>query len=106
MPSNLDREWAAYIASLPELQMQSGKFVLIKGDEVAGIFDSYRDALKAGYERFRLEPFLVKQIAVVEKALQFSREHALQGRQKDECGSTRARKIGALLVAVDPSPAD
>ena len=79
MPSNLDREWAAYIASLPELQMHSGKFVLIKGDKVAGIFDSYRDALMAGYAQFQLEPFLVKQIAVVEKVLQFSREHALQG---------------------------
>ena len=41
MTSNLDREWAAYAAKLPELQMQSGKFVLIKGDDVAGIFDSY-----------------------------------------------------------------
>jgi hypothetical protein len=77
MTDNLDREWAAYVAKLPELQMQSGKFVLIKGDEVSGIFDSYRDALIAGYERFQLEPFLVKQIAVVEKVLQFSREHAL-----------------------------
>jgi hypothetical protein len=75
--TSLDREIATYTGKLPELQMHSGKFVLIKGDEVAGIFDSYRDALKAGYERFRLEPFLVKQIAVVEKALQFSREHDL-----------------------------
>jgi hypothetical protein len=75
MTSSLEREIATYTEKLPELQMHSGKFVLIKGGEVAGIFDSYGDALKAGYERFKLEPFLVKEIAVVEKALQFSREH-------------------------------
>jgi hypothetical protein len=77
MTCSLEREIATYTGKLPELQMHSGKFVLIKGDDVVGIFDSYRDALKAGYEQFRLEPLLVKQIAVVEKALQFSREHAL-----------------------------
>jgi hypothetical protein len=75
--TSLDREIATYARELPSLQMHSGKFVLIKADEVAGIFDSYRDALKAGYERFKLEPFLVKQIAIVETALQFSREHVL-----------------------------
>lgn len=75
MPSNLDREWAAYVASLSELQKHSGKFVLIKGEKVAGLFDTYGDALAAGYEQFRLEPFLVKQISLVEEALQFSREH-------------------------------
>jgi hypothetical protein len=77
MTDNLDREWAVYVANLPELQKHSGKFVLIKGDKVAGIFDTYRDALAAGCEQFLLEPFLVKQLAVVEKPLQFSREHAL-----------------------------
>jgi hypothetical protein len=47
MTSSLDREIATYTGKLPELQMQSGKFVLIKGDEVAGVFNSYRDALKS-----------------------------------------------------------
>jgi hypothetical protein len=75
MTGNLDREWAAYVAKLPELQKHSGRFMLIKGDRVAGLFDTYRDALEAGYEQFRLEPFLVKQISAVEEALKFSREH-------------------------------
>lgn len=77
MASNLDREWATYVAKLPELQIHSGRFVLIRGDEVVGFFDTYPDALKAGYERFGLEPFLVKQISIVEKVLEFSREFAL-----------------------------
>lgn len=48
---SLDREWAAYVARLPELRAQS--FVLIKGDDVVATFDSYADALSAGYPRFQ-----------------------------------------------------
>jgi hypothetical protein len=46
--SNLDQEIATYNQHLPELLAQQGKFVLIKGTEVAGTFDSYQDALTAG----------------------------------------------------------
>lgn len=63
--SNLQQEIATYHRHLPELLGQHGRFVLIKGTEVAGIFDSYRDALTAGYERFQLSSFLVKQITVL-----------------------------------------
>jgi len=44
----------------------SGKFVLIKGEKVIGIFDTQLDAINAGYERFGNVPFLVKQIMQVE----------------------------------------
>jgi hypothetical protein len=44
-----------------------GKYALIHGTEVAGIWNTYGDALTAGYERFGLEPFLVKQIQAVER---------------------------------------
>ncbi len=54
-----------YICHLPELLQQQGKFALIKGAEVVGTFDSYRDAVTAGYQRFKLEPFLVKRIAAI-----------------------------------------
>lgn len=43
-----------------------GKFVLIFRDQVAGVFDSERDAIRQGYERFGNVPFLVKQIVRVE----------------------------------------
>lgn len=74
MASNFEKELATYTAKLPELQQQSGKFVLIKGDNVEGVFDSYSDALKFGYERFKLDPFLVKQIAPSERILYFTRD--------------------------------
>jgi hypothetical protein len=40
-----------------------GRFVLIQGTEISGIFDTYKDAIEAGYERFGLNSFLVKKIA-------------------------------------------
>jgi hypothetical protein len=70
----LDKELATYNSKLPELQVHSGKFVVIKGDAVEGVFDTYGDALKFGYDRFKLEPFLVKQISSTEQVLQFSRD--------------------------------
>lgn len=68
MTDTLDREMATYTGRLPELRTHSGKYVLIHGDEVVGLYDTYADALTVGYEKFRLKPFLVKQIAAVEKA--------------------------------------
>jgi len=71
---NLEQEIATYNRLLPELLAQEGKYVLIKGAELAGVFDSYRDALAAGYQRFKLDSFLVKQITSAEHVACFSRD--------------------------------
>lgn len=44
------------------LKKQLGRFVLIKGSELVGTYASAEDAYVHGLERFKLEPFLVKQI--------------------------------------------
>lgn len=63
----LDREIETFERNKPLLlERGEGKFALVHGDEVAGIWDSYEDALQAGYERFELERFLVKQIQGIE----------------------------------------
>jgi hypothetical protein len=69
----LEKELATYNAKLDSLLKQQGKFVLIKGDEVAGTFDTYSDALKDGYERFGLDSFLVKRIMPTDQVLFISR---------------------------------
>ncbi len=51
-----------------------GKFVLIRGGELAGVWDRYEDALKAGYERYKLNPFLVKRVERQEHAETFTRD--------------------------------
>lgn len=78
----LKKEIETYNAKLPELVGTSmGKFVLIKGDTVEGVFDTYADALKIGYERFKLSPFMVKQVAPAERIQFFTRELDLACRQ-------------------------
>lgn len=70
----LEKEMATYQRKLPELLASEGKFVLLHGEELAGIWDTYEDALQAGYSKFGLDPFMVKRIQGVEQALYFSRE--------------------------------
>ena len=65
----LETEFATYRASLPVLGPEEGKFVLIQGEEIAGTFHSWEAAVKAGYDRFKFDPFLVKQIQTFEKGL-------------------------------------
>lgn len=62
----LERELETYHARLESLLDREGQFVVIRGDQIAGIWQTYEDALKAGYEKFGLEPFMVKQILTIE----------------------------------------
>lgn len=63
----LELETKTYEQRLPELLAgHNGKYVLIQGTQVAGVFGSYADAVEAGYEQFDLSPFLVKRIQAVE----------------------------------------
>jgi hypothetical protein len=70
----LQKEMETYTSKLPELVSNIGKFALIKGDSMEGIYDTYGDALKIGYDRFKLEPFMVKQIMPAEQIQFFTRD--------------------------------
>jgi hypothetical protein len=69
----LETELATYRDKLAELKEHEGKFVLIHGDKVVDFFVAYEDAIKAGYQQFKLEPFLVKQVNAVERVLHVTR---------------------------------
>ncbi len=69
----LEQELETYKNKLPELVANEGKFVLIHGDDVVNMYDSYEDAIKEGYSRFGLKPFLVKQIESTEQVHFISR---------------------------------
>jgi hypothetical protein len=69
----LERELQTYAERLPKLLADEGRYVLIHGGEVVGIFTAYEDALAAGYERCGLTPFLVKRISAVEPVHRFTR---------------------------------
>jgi hypothetical protein len=70
----LEKELATYKSKLPEIKAQEGKYVLIHGDDVVDFYAAYEDALKAGYQQFQLEPYLVKQIEAVESVQHFTRD--------------------------------
>jgi hypothetical protein len=74
----LKTELEAYEREKSRLVSESeGKYVLIQGTEVAGVWDTYADALSAGYAKFGLEPFLVKQIEGVDRLHYFTRDLVL-----------------------------
>jgi hypothetical protein len=68
----LETELATYKNKLSELIAgnNEGKFVLIHGDDVIDVYGTYEDAIKEGYAKFQLDPFLVKQIQALE-SIQF-----------------------------------
>jgi hypothetical protein len=69
----LEKELETYKAKISELKAHEGKFVLIHGDAIEDFFSTYEDAIKAGYQKFKLEPFLVKQILTEEPVFYVTR---------------------------------
>jgi hypothetical protein len=74
---SLEQEQKTYEREREKLMASAGKFVLIHGDEVHGVYDTYSDALQVGYEKYGLKPFLVKQIEMVQQAHCFTRDLSL-----------------------------
>jgi len=62
----LDTELATYQRLLPQLLDDHGKHVVICRETVVGTFESYEDALAAGYARCGPDAFLVKRIEATE----------------------------------------
>lgn len=69
----LEAELQTYKSNLKDLLSHEGRYVLIRDDSVLGIFDTYNDAIGAGYEKCELDPFLVKKIQAVDQVLCFHR---------------------------------
>lgn len=69
----LEQELAFYAEKLGDLLEHEGKFVLIHGHDVIGFWPTADEALQVGYDRFGLEPFLVKEVARHEQPKYFSR---------------------------------
>lgn len=67
----LAEEWETYRREVGRLLAEGneGRYILIKGGEVIGIWDKREDALILGYQKFLLQPFLVHQIQERERLL-------------------------------------
>lgn len=85
MAQHLKTELETYNANKERLVAESeGKYVLIHDQQISGVWDTYEDALKAGYDAYGLEPFLVKRILAIEKVHGFTRDIS-------ECPSSQSR---------------
>ena len=76
MSTTLKTELETFLRELPHLLAEPAnrdKYVLIRGDAVAGIYPDQLSGLQAGRDLFELAPYLVKRIAAHEQPLYFSR---------------------------------
>lgn len=62
----IKQELATFQEHLEELLRDEGKYVLIKGREIVGIFDRRDDAIGEAIDRFGSDPVLIKKIAAKE----------------------------------------
>lgn len=60
----LRTEMEAYYRELPRLleEGEAGRYAVVKGTEFCGTWDSFRDGLQYGYERFGGEQFMTQKI--------------------------------------------
>ena len=60
----LAAEIHTFFRHLPQLldEGYAGRFVLVKGDGVFGVWDTHRDAIQSGHERFEDGVFLAQKV--------------------------------------------
>jgi hypothetical protein len=77
MPAaSIDRELDTFRRELPELladPANHGRFALVHGDRVLGLYGTFDAALSAGYEIVGLPPFVVKEVTSKARTPYFSR---------------------------------
>jgi hypothetical protein len=73
---SLEHDLKAFRRELPKLLKDPacvGQFALVHEGKVHGVWGTFDDALEAGYERFGIDPFIVKQVVEHEPVYYFSR---------------------------------
>jgi len=64
-----EREWATFCREYPRLVAEGhkGRWALVRGESLVGVFDSEDEAFDAGYEQFGLNSFMVQPITTEER---------------------------------------
>jgi hypothetical protein len=69
----LETEWRYFNEHRADfVEEAAGKYALIKGDTLIGMYDNEASAIRTGYERLGNVPFLVKQVTAVDIPLTFT----------------------------------
>src|SRR5262249_31702402 len=63
-PGPIAQEWDTYRREVGRLLSEGneGRFVLIKGDQIVGLFDTYEEASAVGSRRFLLQAHFIQQV--------------------------------------------
>lgn len=73
--SVLERELGTFARLLPVLlDAAEGRWVLIKGNQLLGLFASQNEAINAGYAQLGNQPFLTRQLREAQMVAIFSRD--------------------------------
>lgn len=72
--SILQKELQVFAQNLGALLADEGKYAVISGETILGTYDSFEEAIKAGYGAFALTPFLVKQVLPVDEVVYINRD--------------------------------
>jgi hypothetical protein len=72
---SLERELETYRRELPRLlaEGKAGRYAVVFQDTLAGVYDTFNDAMQAGYAQFDLNQFLVKKVQAIEEIRVFTR---------------------------------
>jgi hypothetical protein len=72
--SQLYQEWEFYRREVGRLlaEGQEGRFILIKGEDIIGIWDTAEDAEAVAHHRYFMQPCLIKQVLSREPLLRLS----------------------------------
>jgi len=64
-------EWETYRREVGRLLAEGheGRWILIKGEEIIGIWDTEAEVLDEGYKRFLLQGFMIHQILTRERVI-------------------------------------
>jgi hypothetical protein len=96
--TQLSREVAYFDAHRAELMSEApGQFALVKGDALIGTYESEIDAIRAGFEKFGNEAFLVKQIVPVVRSYR-----SMSGHHARFFTATALVNTGAQTTVVSP----
>ena len=57
------------------LKTDIDKYVLIKEDQIIGVFAAEIDALSYGYEKYMDQPFFIRQILPIQQPLNFTNNY-------------------------------
>ena len=81
--SQLDREFQFYQSKKDEfLSKYKGKFVVIRGEEVLGVYDDRVDAVTKTKEKYELGTFLVHHVVEDDGAIFHSRVRVMNDKNK------------------------